>query len=599
MPTHPRLQAGSHLLRSALVAVALVVFDAPVAASASNGSAPSSQASAPRSTAAPTPPSGAKRNVLVIYTLHDRAPWQAGIRAGLHARIEQTPPATRPVVYEEWLDASRLPGQQAEAAFLALLAGRYAGVKLDAVAAESEAAINLLNRHPDLFPGAKRYLVGTSVKVDVVGNADVVRLEEDPVGALQSLSGVLPEARKIVVIVGRTPYGDAIVAKVRAAASSLPAHTVLEIWDEFTFDELVQRSSQLPPKSAILWFPVFADKTGARKLPVETLRALLAKASAPVFSHHDVNLGLGVVGGYMLSAKQSGDLIAQVLLGSASSAAETALHARTKGHFFDDRALQRWGIGDQNLPPESVILNRTVPVWVTYRWHIAAAMLAIVLQAILIAALIRNLRQRKQAMRALALERETLERRVSERTVELQQTNEKLAQLSVTDALTGVANRRRFDEVLDGEWQRAYRSGQPLAMGLVDVDHFKKFNDHHGHQAGDECLRQVAKALQGTVRRGSDLVARYGGEEFVLICAATSAETAATLARSFCKALQEMAIAHPTSSFGVVTASVGVAALVPLAGQSPQALVELADKALYEAKAQGRNRVVIAQPDPT
>ncbi|MGV3681720.1 MAG: hypothetical protein ACO1PM_18695 [Acidovorax sp.] len=122
----------------------------------------------------------------MIYTLHDRAPWQAGIRAGLHARIEQIPQATRPVVYEEWLDASRLPGPQAEAAFLALLAGRYAGVKLDAVAAESEAAINLLNRHPELFPGAKRYLVGTSVKLDAVGDADVVRLEEDPVGALQT-----------------------------------------------------------------------------------------------------------------------------------------------------------------------------------------------------------------------------------------------------------------------------------------------------------------------------------------------------------------------------------------------------------------------------
>jgi diguanylate cyclase (GGDEF)-like protein len=533
----------------------------------------------------------------VIYTLHDRAPWQAGIRAGLHARIEQIPQATRPVVYEEWLDASRLPGPQAEAAFLALLAGRYAGVKLDAVAAESEAAINLLNRHPELFPGAKRYLVGTSVKVDAVGDADVVRLEEDPVGALQSLSGVLPDTRKLVVIVGRTPYGEAIAAKVRAAAGTLPAHTMLDIWDDFTFDELLQRAGQLPPKSAILWFPVFADKTGARKLPVDTLRALLAKASAPVFSHHDVNLGLGVVGGYMLSAKQSGDLIAQVLLGSASSAGDAALHARTKGHFFDDRALQRWGIGDQNLPPESVILNRTVPVWVTYRWHIAAAMLAIVLQTILIAALVRNLRQRKHAMRALALERETLERRVSERTVELQQTNEKLAQLSVTDALTGVANRRRFDEVLDGEWQRAYRAGQPLALGLVDVDHFKKFNDHHGHQAGDECLRQVAKALQGTVRRGSDLVARYGGEEFVLICAATSAEAAAALARSFCEALQEMSIAHPTSGFGVVTASVGVAAITPQAGQSPQVLVEMADKLLYEAKAQGRNRVVVAQTE--
>lgn len=593
----PRLHAGSILLRSAVAAVASLVFNVYATASASNSSSSPPETAAARPAATPTPSSGAKRNVLVIYTLHDRAPWQAGIRAGLHARIEQIPQATRPVVYEEWLDASRLPGPQAEAAFLALLAGRYAGVKLDAVAAESEAAINLLNRHPELFPGAKRYLVGTSVKVDAVGDADVVRLEEDPVGALQSLSGVLPDTRKLVVIVGRTPYGEAIAAKVRAAAGTLPAHTMLDIWDDFTFDELLQRAGQLPPKSAILWFPVFADKTGARKLPVDTLRALLAKASAPVFSHHDVNLGLGVVGGYMLSAKQSGDLIAQVLLGSASSAGDTALHARTKGHFFDDRALQRWGIGDQNLPPESVILNRTVPVWVTYRWHIAAAMLAIVLQTILIAALVRNLRQRKHAMRALALERETLERRVSERTVELQQTNEKLAQLSVTDALTGVANRRRFDEVLDGEWQRAYRAGQPLALGLVDVDHFKKFNDHHGHQAGDECLRQVAKALQGTVRRGSDLVARYGGEEFVLICAATSAEAAAALARSFCEALQEMSIAHPTSGFGVVTASVGVAAITPQAGQSPQVLVELADRALYEAKAQGRNRVVVARPE--
>lgn len=122
-----------------------------------------------------------------------------------------------------------------------------------------------------------------------------------------------------------------------------------------------------------------------------------------------------------------------------------------RGIFLTTVRCNAGGSVIQNLPPESVILNRTVPVWVTYRWHIAAAMLAIVLQAILIAALIRNLRQRKQAMRALALERETLERRVSERTVELQQTNEKLAQLSVTDALTGVANRRRFDEVLDGE----------------------------------------------------------------------------------------------------------------------------------------------------
>ena len=185
-----------------------------------------------------------------------------------------------------------------------------------------------------------------------------------------------------------------------------------------------------------------------------------------------------------------------------------------------------------------------------------------------------------------------LETRVADRTVELRTLNEHLEVISNTDALTGVANRRNFDTVLASEWRRTMRLGQPLALGLIDLDWFKKYNDHYGHQAGDECLRLVARVLKETVGRTGDLVARYGGEEFVFIAPVTDGENALALAQSVCQGIQALGLAHELSDFGCVTLSIGVAALVPQRHQSPDMLVRLADEMLYRAKAQGRNRAV-------
>ncbi len=190
--------------------------------------------------------------------------------------------------------------------------------------------------------------------------------------------------------------------------------------------------------------------------------------------------------------------------------------------------------------------------------------------------------------RALAHE---LEDKVRARTEELEASNRLLAQLSTTDSLTGVANRRRFDEALAREWARAQRTGEPLSLGLLDVDYFKAYNDHYGHQAGDECLRQVATLMGEHVRRAGDLVARYGGEEFAFISPAAGAEDAAALARTICATLQAQARPHMRSPLGVLTASMGVATLVPGKDDSPDTLFRLADQALYEAKHKGRNRV--------
>lgn len=187
-----------------------------------------------------------------------------------------------------------------------------------------------------------------------------------------------------------------------------------------------------------------------------------------------------------------------------------------------------------------------------------------------------------------------LETRVAERTAELSILNRKLEALSMTDGLTGIANRRHFDEVLAREWDRALRLDQPLALAILDVDWFKKYNDHYGHQEGDDCLRSVASILATNVCRTGDLVARYGGEEFVFIAPATDGDNALNMAKKVCETLQALTLPHEMSEFGCVTFSIGVAAIIPNKEDTSDRLVKAADDALYHAKAQGRNRAVLA-----
>ena len=177
----------------------------------------------------------------------------------------------------------------------------------------------------------------------------------------------------------------------------------------------------------------------------------------------------------------------------------------------------------------------------------------------------------------------------------LQDANRELAALARRDALTGVANRRQFDEVLEAEWRRARRSRAPLALAFVDVDHFKAYNDACGHQAGDACLQTVAQTLATVAHRAGDLVARYGGEEFAVILPGLDGEQAAVFAEAMRRAIEQRALPHPAAPLpGVVTASLGVCSLVPMRGDTASALVHETDLALYRAKAGGRNRVVVA-----
>lgn len=262
-------------------------------------------------------------------------------------------------------------------------------------------------------------------------------------------------------------------------------------------------------------------------------------------------------------------------------------------------------------------MNSHVPSWIAATLLVAAAAVA------LLSRLWRRAVARRVAEHTLALQRELVTRHraevdlhqareqlevlVRERTAvlearnqeletvrrELESANARLRHLVSIDPLTGIPNRRQFDEVLDRELRRAQREQQPLSLLLCDIDGFKRFNDSYGHARGDETLRRVAQAIAGSFRRGSELAARFGGEEFVVVLPGADARRGALFGERLRRAVWRLAIANGVAPVADrVTISVGVATLLPGTAMDPSRLLEAADGALYRAKDAGRNRLV-------
>lgn len=203
-----------------------------------------------------------------------------------------------------------------------------------------------------------------------------------------------------------------------------------------------------------------------------------------------------------------------------------------------------------------------------------------------------ELTARVRSALALKLEmdrRKAREKELQKLTRQLAKANQELRLLSARDGLTGVANRRYYEEQLDKQWKQSARERAPLSQLMIDIDHFKKYNDRYGHLAGDECLRKVAKALEETLKRPADLLARYGGEEFTALLPLTDAAGAQAVAETMRSAVEALAVEHRDAHLGMVTISVGAASCRPQPGQDPRSLPAAADKALYLAKEQGRN----------
>ena len=189
---------------------------------------------------------------------------------------------------------------------------------------------------------------------------------------------------------------------------------------------------------------------------------------------------------------------------------------------------------------------------------------------------------------------ETMRRKLIDMSAQLTTANQELERISRQDGLTRIANRRYFDTYLSEELKRAARQKSDLSLILIDIDHFKRYNDRYGHQAGDVCLRQVASTLTAVCRRPADLAARYGGEEFVMVLPDTPLAGAVGLAETLRQTLAQMALPHADSDVSaLVTMSQGVVSVLPDALATPEQLIECADRALYQAKHEGRDRHIV------
>jgi len=241
--------------------------------------------------------------------------------------------------------------------------------------------------------------------------------------------------------------------------------------------------------------------------------------------------------------------------------------------------------GGRTSGPVRLAFSVTPSLWLR-PWAIVLEVLALVgLGALFVRARERALRRRTESLAAL----------VAERTQQLSDANVRLAELSVTDPLTGLANRRALEAHVEGEWRRLARAGGSLALVMLDVDHFKPYNDSLGHLAGDECLRRVASALRRLAQRPGDLVARYGGEEFACLFVGIEREQTAVHAERLRAVIEELALPHPASGVApVVTISLGACWAKPEPGGEWGEVLAAADAALYRAKQGGRNRVELA-----
>ncbi|MFD2366680.1 diguanylate cyclase [Pseudoduganella sp. GCM10020061] len=250
---------------------------------------------------------------------------------------------------------------------------------------------------------------------------------------------------------------------------------------------------------------------------------------------------------------------------------------------FEVKAANDRGVWSARAASFDVVI--LPPFWATWWFRAVAGFGTFALLASVYGLRVRSLKRQQARLRDL----------VAERTRELELTNAKLEELTTTDALTGVTNRRGFDHALQREWRRATRTSGKVALAMLDVDHFKSYNDRYGHQAGDQALKAVAAVISAHARRTTDLVARYGGEEFALLAPSANLVQVMKMANDICAALRELALPHGGSPEGIITVSVGVAAMVPSPDDKPEALVERADRALYRAKLGGRNRAVCEQ----
>ncbi|GFK93578.1 Phytochrome-like protein cph2 [Fundidesulfovibrio magnetotacticus] len=539
--------------------------------------------------------------LLFINSYHRGYSWSDGIEQGLRERLAAS---GQPVeISYEYLDSRRFAyGSQMEHMARAMEI-KYRSYPPDVVVVSDNAAFDFAKQYRDrLFPGIPLVFCGyNNFRPDVIqGMANVTGVNEEVSvpGAVELGLAVQPGTRSLAFVVSTGEASSARIAEIAEALvfPALRERFQVTVLKDASLEAIRVGLAALPRETLVFLCGQTSDQGAGRALsPPENGRLVSEVSPFPVYTFWDFHLGTGVIGGRILTGPDQGraaaELVLMVLAGTPAGSIPVMMRSPTTP-IFDYHVMERFGVSPASLPPGSEVLNRPFSLWHTYRLQIMGVALLVLVETVLILLLLRAMRGRRRALAALQDERSLLEDRVRQRTEELKNANEELAQLSFRDSLTRLANRRRFDEALETECLRHRRSGKPLSLILLDIDRFKDFNDRYGHIQGDECLRRIGDFMGRAAARAADLTARYGGEEFAVILPETGQDGATALAERIRLGIEALGMPHEASDVaGHVTASLGVATLPSGEQASPLELVRLADRQLYLAKSQGRNRV--------
>ncbi len=540
--------------------------------------------------------------ILYINSYHRGYAWSDGIEEGLRQRLEAS---GKPIELSiEFLDSRRFAyGQQIK--FLAqAMAVKYSQYQPDVVVVSDNAAFDFAMTHrQDLFPNRPIVFCGyNNFRPEVLQGIDNVTGVNEEISIIDTVEMALQVHPKTTTLVFVVSTGEESSKRIKETAEkdafpALRQRFEVVVLADASLSEIEERLATLPATTLVFLTGQVRNQGQGRALtPTENGRLIASVSPFPAYTFWDFHLNQGAIGGHILTGPEQGqaaaDLVLRILAGEAADDIPVLMKTPTRD-IFDYTVMKRFGVRPRDLPANAQIINQSTSVWEKYRWQIVGIMSLMTLETGLIGLLLNVAKERRLALQSLDQERERLEERVAERTLALQFANAQLARLSTTDALTGLVNRRGFDEALKTEFLRMQRCHHPLSLILIDVDYFKQFNDYYGHVAGDECLRRIGAELSNIVRHPPDLAARYGGEEFAVILPEADLAAAEALAERLRTHIEQLQIPHALSDqpHRYVTISLGFVTVTSEEVATAEDITRRADQSLYWAKRLGRNQV--------
>ena len=520
-------------------------------------------------------------------------PWQTSVEKGLQAGLKRIDQPYQ--LYLEYLDVGRFPEKGQRAIFSKYLKDKFSCQKIDIIIAEGFPASGFLRGTPEFCSGSKRLYVNPGAKSSNWEN--IISENELIIPLLQDYKQAISEMVRLVSPQKIYIVGDAIDSSginrlnaTKEALDSIQGDYETEFLFNIPQKELLAKVSALPIKSVIFYLPILQYEKGQRTIPYKAARVISQLANAPVFSKWGSLMGSGILGGYLLSGEQVGQIAAQSLKALFKGEKFNSGIKKAYEYIYDWRQLRKWNIKDKDLPEGALIRYRILNILDTYFKEIVFLISSLIIMTLLLISLVIVNIKRKKALAMLKEEHDLLEHRVEERTIDLNKAKLLAEKQARTDPLTGLNNRRHFFESGQVLVDQTKRYQRPLSLIMLDIDFFKKVNDTYGHASGDLVLKTVAKKIFGIIRT-SDIAGRIGGEEFAVILPESKPNKVKNLAERLRKAIEDETVIIDKEEIKV-TMSIGVSEYMNKDHSIEEALSR-ADEALYQAKEHGRNRVVV------